>query len=135
MASTDDLKLYDAKSVHISLDGRVLTRFQTGDMISIQQKEANITTEVDAQGEASVAINNNKLADATINMSGNSSDIAFLNDLANSHKCVPFVCDSDLEKITAAQAFVSKPAPVAFGKDTPKRAYTIELLSMITEVK
>ena len=53
----EDMKAYDAKSVTLTVDGKVIIGFQDGDMISYTNKEDMITTEVDAQGFASFAVN------------------------------------------------------------------------------
>ena len=131
----EDMKAYDAKSVTLTVDGNVIIGFQDGDMISYTNKEDMITTEVDAQGFASFAVNNSRLGQITINLSGNSASHKYLNTLANAHKQFPVVILSDTEKISATRAFIAKPADGAYGKQTPKRTYTIETLDMAIEVR
>ena len=63
----EDMKAYDAKSVTLTVDGKVIIGFQDGDMISYTNKEDMITTEVDAQVFASFAVNNSRLGQITIN--------------------------------------------------------------------
>lgn len=130
----NDAILYDAKDVHISIDGRVIQGFQDGDMFSATTKEDRVTTEVDAQGFGFAAINNNRLGQITVNLSGNSPDHKRLNDLANSNKIFPVVITTPMEKITAQRCLITKPADAAFGKATPKRTYTIQCLEMHVEV-
>lgn len=126
--------MYDAKECHISVDGRVVQGFQANDMFTAQLKEDRIRTSVDAQGTASVAINNSHLGQIVINLSGNSVDHKRLNQLANSSKAVPIVITTPYEKITSNQAICTKPANAAFGKDTPARTYTFEALDMQVDV-
>ncbi|QIL50114.1 hypothetical protein G7084_01515 [Weissella coleopterorum] len=124
------IKLYDAKSVVLTVDGVVIQGFQDNDMITYSFKEEQVRTSVDAQGVPSLAKNNNHLGNIVINLSGNSKSHKFLNNLANTRKVFPIVIKSDLEKVSSTQCIIAKPADGAFGKDTPKRTYTVEALSM-----
>lgn len=123
-------RTYDAKDVSVVVDGRVIKGFQDNDMVTATQKEENVQTSVDAQGEPQVAINNNKLGQITINLSGNSVDHKRMNNLANTHKVFPVTIKSDIEKVVAQQCIISKPADAAFGKAVPARTYTIEALEI-----
>ncbi len=76
--------IYDAKDVHLSIDGRVVQNFQDGDMFNVTVKEERVRTAVDAQGWPSIAINNNRLGQITVNLSGNSVDHKRLNQLEHS---------------------------------------------------
>ena len=109
----DPIKVYNAKDVHLSVDGRIIQGFQ---------------------GVPSIAINNNRLGQITVNLSGNSADHKRLNALANSNKIFSIVATTPYEKITGDQAIIAKPADAAFGKETPKRTYTIEVLDLHVEV-
>lgn len=129
-----DVKIYDAKEVHLSINNRIISTFQEGDMVTATMKEDRVQTSVDAQGNASVAVNNNRLGQVTVNLSGTSPDHKFLNSLANSNKVFPIVISTPIEKITGAQAMITKQADAAFGKETPKRTYTIEVFDMHMEV-
>lgn len=125
-----DIVTYDAKNVNISVNGRVIQGFQDNDMVSYTFKEDRVQTAVDAQGTPQVAINNNHLGQVTINLSGNSADHQWLNDLANKGTVFPIVITSDNEKISGNKAIIAKPADGAFGKNVPGRTYTVEVLDM-----
>lgn len=129
-----DIPVYNAKEVVLTLGNIVIQGFQDGDMISYTIKEDRVQTEVDAQGIPSIAINNNRLGQVTINLSGNSASHKYLNSLANANKIVPIVIKTPNEKITGNQAIIAKPADGQFGKQTPKRTYTIEVLDMDVQV-
>ncbi|MDB7636346.1 phage structural protein [Ligilactobacillus ruminis] len=122
--------VYNAADVHITVDGRTIQGFQDGDMFTASFKEDRVQTSVDAQGYASVALNANRLGQVTINLSGESPDHKFLNNLAKSNKIFPIVATSTNEKISGTQAIITKPANVSYGKTTPTRTYTIEVLDM-----
>lgn len=132
---SNDIPIYNAKDVHISIDGRVVQGFQANDMFQARVKEDRVQTSVDAQGFPSIAVNNNRLGQITVNLSGNSVDHKRLNELANSNKVFPIVATTPYEKISGNQAIISKPADAAYGKATPARTYTIEVLDMQIEVK
>lgn len=129
-----DIPVYNAKDVNISIDGRVVQGFQDNDMFSYTIKEDRVQTSVDAQGTPSIAVNNNRLGQLTVNLSGNSVDHKRLNQLANSNKVFPIVVTTPLEKISGNQAIIAKPADGAYGKNTPARTYTIEVLDMQVDV-
>jgi len=129
-----DIPVYNAKDVVLTINGVVVQGFQDGDMISYTIKEDRVQTEVDAQGVPSIAVNNNRLGQITINLSGNSASHKYLNGLANSNKVVPIVIKTPSEKISGNQAIIAKPADGQFGKQTPKRTYTIEVLDMDVQV-
>jgi len=128
-----DIPVFNAKDVVLTVDNVVVKGFQAGDMISYTIKEDRVQTEVDAQGFPSISINNNRLGQMTVNLSGNSPSHKFLNGLANSNKVVPIVLKSADEKISGTQAIIAKPADGQFGIQTPKRTYTIEILDMAVE--
>ena len=125
-----DIPTYNAKDTVITVGGVVVKGFQDGDMISYTIKENRVTTEVDAQGYPSVSINNNRLGQVVVNLSGTSPSHKYLNGLANSNKIVPIVIKTPNEKISGNQAIIAKPADGQFGKQTPKRTYTFEVLDM-----
>lgn len=129
-----DIPVYNAKDVVLTINSVVVQGFQDGDMISYTIKEDRVQTEVDAQGIPSIAVNNNRLGQITINLSGNSASHKYLNGLANSNKVVPIVIKTPSEKISGNQAIIAKPADGQFGKQTPKRTYTIEVLDMDVQV-
>lgn len=125
-----DVRLYDAVKANIVVNGRTIQGFQDGDMFSYTFKEEKVKTTVDAHGDAAIAINNNHLATVTINLTGNSVDHKYLNDIANANKQVTLQITSEFEKVSGNQAFITKVPDGAFGKDTPKRTYTFEVPDM-----
>lgn len=125
-----ELHMYNALDANIVIGGRTIKGFQENDMFSYTFKEEQIKTSVDAQGTPAGSVNNNHLGEVTINLSGTSVDHKYLNGIANSHKQVTLQINSEFEKISGNQAFISKVPDGAFGKDTPKRTYKFEVLDM-----
>lgn len=130
-----DIPVYNAMDVSISINGRVIQGFQENDMFSAQYKEDQVRTNVDAQGWPSMAINNNHLGQITLNLSGSSLDYKTMLTLANTHEVFSVVAITPIEKITANQCIIARQPSAAYGKDTPKRTFTIEALDMQMEPK
>lgn len=126
--------IFNANDVILTVNNVVIKGFQDGDMLTYTIKEDRVQTEVDAQGFASISINNNRLGQITVNLSGNSASHKFLNGLANSNAIVSIVVKTPNEKISGTQAIIAKPADGQFGKATPKRTYTFEVLDMDVKV-
>lgn len=121
---------YDARKCNISVGGRVLTNFASGDMFSAQLDADRVQASSDAQGAGSVAINNSKLGTITINMSGNSGDNQYLNQLANKVAQTKVVITTPMEKISAQKCYITRPANAAYGTNVPTRTYTIKALDL-----
>lgn len=121
------MKVYNAKDVHLVIDGRVVQGFQPNDMFTIAYDEDRITMTVDAQGNVEAAANNARMATLTVNLSGNSADHKRLAKLANANKSFKVSATTGYEKITGNECFVTKLPNTAYGKGTPGRTYTIKI--------
>lgn len=127
-------KLYDSRDTSISIDGRVVTGFQANDMFSFTAKEDKITTEVDAQGTATMSVNNARLAQITLNLAATSPDYKWCMDRANSMAEFPVVIKDNFEKVTCNRCFFSKVPDIAAGKTAGARTFVIETLDSTVEV-
>lgn len=125
-----EMNMYNALNANIVIGGRTIQGFQENDMFSYTFDEEQIKTSVDAQGKASGAINNNHSGKVTINLSGTSVDHKYLNNIGNAHKEVTLQINSEFEKITGTQAYITKIPDGAFGKDVPKRTYVFKVLDL-----
>ncbi len=119
---------YDAREVTIVVDGTILTGFQDGDMVSFGKDNNFVEVQVDAQGEASAAINNDKLGTFTINLSASSPFNKKMVQLANSRKQFAVSVKHKTERASATKAFIEKTPDGAFGKATGSRTYAIKAL-------
>ncbi|WP_155286042.1 hypothetical protein [Lacticaseibacillus zhaodongensis] len=128
MSAPTKIPLYDAREVSLVIDNRIVQGFQENDMAVFTAKEDRIQTSVDAQGYPSAAVNNNHLSQLVVNLSGNSIDHQRLTELANNSNQFAVTLDSPIETITANQCFITKVPDSAYGKSTPARTYTIEML-------
>lgn len=127
-------EVYDARETSISVDNRVITGFGDADMFSFTAKEERITTQTDAQGNSSMAVNNARLGTITLNLMATSPDYKWCMDLANATSEFPVVIKSPFEKITVNKAFFTKPADISLGKTGGARTFTIECLDSQVEV-
>jgi len=119
---------YDAREVSTIVDGFVVTGFQDGDMVSFSKDNTFIETQVDAQGEASAALNNDSLGTFTINLSSGSASNKKLMQLANSRKQFAVTVKHKKERAWATKAFIEKTPDGSYGKGVGSRAYTIKAL-------
>src|SRR5699024_2102796 len=119
---------YDAREVSTIVDGFVVTGFQDGDMVSFSKDNTFIETQVDAQGEASAALNNDSLGTFTINLSSGSAWNKKLMQLANSRKQFAVTIKHKDERAWATKAFITKTPDSSYGKGVGNRAYTIKAL-------
>lgn len=127
-------KLYDSRDASISINGRVVTGFQSNDMFAFTAKEDKITTEVDAQGTATMSVNNARLSQITLNLAPTSPDYKWCMDLANSMTEFPTVIKDNFEKVTCNKCFFSKVPDIAVGKTAGARTFTIETLDSTVDV-
>lgn len=119
---------YDAREVTTVVDGIILTGFQDGDMVSFGKDNNFVEVQVDAQGEASAAINNDSLGTFTVNLSASSPFNKKMIQLANTRKQFSISIKHKSERASATKAFIEKTPDGAFGKSTGSRTYTIKAL-------
>lgn len=126
--------VYDPREATISINNRVITGFQENDMYTFTTKEDMITTATDAQGKSSLALNNARLAQITLNLAADSADYGFCAQLANSLTPFPVVIKTPFEKVTCSECYFTKPADVAAGKAVGARTFTAEALDSSVDV-
>lgn len=124
----EDMTTYDAREVSTIIDNAVITGFQDGDMVSFAKDNEFIETQVDAQGEASAALNNDSLGTFTINLSSNSPWNKKMMDLANGRKQFAITIKHKTERAWATKAFITKTPDGSYGKGVGSRAYSIKAL-------
>ena len=129
------VKKYDARDVHLIVDGRVVTGFGANDMFSVSYNEDRLKVTVDAQGNTEAAINNSRLGKVTVNLSGNSVDHKRFNELGNSMKDFKLSCDTGYEIISASECYITKLPTANYGKNTPGRSYVITCCDLSIQVK
>ncbi|MBY8913312.1 DUF3277 domain-containing protein [Bacillus sp. YC2] len=121
---------YNPMDVSVTVDGKIVTGFSEGTMVSCSKDEENFQTKMSAKGEASMAITNNKLGTVTLTLSQGSPFVAMLNKYANTGKQFPIWVNSAgsvKEKIGGTSAAVKKNADAEFSDEVGDREFEIQV--------
>lgn len=127
------MAIYDPRESTISVNNRIMSGFQENDMFTDTAKEDMITTATDAQGKASLALNNARLHQITLNLAADSPDYAFCLKLANGLTPFPVVIKTPFEKSSYSQCYFTKTPDIAAGKAVGGRTFVIEALDSSIE--
>ena len=84
-----DVTTYDPKKVSIVVNNRMITGFASDSMITVARSEDIVTTAVGVQGDVTYNENANESGTMTITLSGTSSSLPSLRDLALRRKPFP----------------------------------------------
>lgn len=82
MASNIAVTTYDPTKVSLVVNGRVITGFATDSMITVARSEDMVTTAVGVKGDVTYNENANDSGTMTVTLSGTSSSLPTLRDLA-----------------------------------------------------
>ncbi len=124
---------YDASLVTVIVEGRFLTGFDEGEMVSWEKDEENFSTKIDAQGNTATAVVNNTLGTITIPLNQTSPDLKFMKNLANTKKEFPIWVQSPTEKIGGTRAMVKKTPDGSFSDETEAREFEIQVFDYTDE--
>ncbi|MEH2977199.1 MULTISPECIES: phage structural protein [Bacillus] len=119
--------VYDANEVNTNIDGKIVTGYSEGTMVSCAKDEEKFSTKVSAKGDVSVATKNNPLGTITLTLSMGSPFVPYLNGLANTAKTFPIWVTGGQEKIGGTEAMVKKPADAEFGDEIGDREFEIQV--------
>lgn len=117
---------YDAKKCTVVVDGRFITGFDDGSMVSSEKDEDFFEAKEDAQGEVIVSEKNSNLGSVTITLSQTSPSSTFMNELAKSRKEVPVWVTYNgepKEKSGGTRARVKKLAGREYGDEAGSREF------------
>ncbi|WP_353856437.1 DUF3277 domain-containing protein [Bacillus sp. Bos-x628] len=119
--------VYDANEVNTNIDGKIVTGYSEGTMVSCSKDEEKFSTKVSAKGDVSVATKNNPLGTITLTLSMGSPFVPYLNKLANTAKTFPIWVTGGQEKIGGTEAMVKKPADAEFSDEIGDREFEIQV--------
>ncbi|PAY13484.1 DUF3277 domain-containing protein [Bacillus sp. 7705b] len=119
--------VYDANEVNTNIDGKVVTGYSEGTMVSCSKDEEKFSTKVSAKGDVSVATKNNPLGTITLTLSMGSPFVPYLNKLANTAQTFPIWVTGGQEKIGGTEAMVKKPADAEFSDEIGDREFEIQV--------
>lgn len=135
MPQQAQMEVYDANKVSILVNNIALFGFADGDMVACSKDSNNVEIKSDAQGNASAAVNNDKMGTVRIDLAQTSPCYAKLVDIANRQLKVPVFVINGKEKIGGSQAFVEKLPDAAFGKSVATRSFTFKVLDYSHTIK
>ena len=78
--------IFDPKKVNVIVDGRFLTGFSEGSIVSAEMVEDRQTPHIGVMGDVDFSLNANNAGTLTITLKSTSPSIGFLNALANQKK-------------------------------------------------
>lgn len=119
--------VYDANEVNTNIDGKIVTGYSEGTMVSCSKDEEKFSTKVSAKGDVSVATKNNPLGTITLTLSMGSPFVPYLNKLANTAQTFPIWVTGGQEKIGGTEAMVKKPADAEFSDEIGDREFEIQV--------
>ncbi|PZD96397.1 DUF3277 domain-containing protein [Paenibacillus sambharensis] len=123
---------YDAKGITVVVDGIYLTGFSES-MVAVEKTENNYEVKVGAQGDTLRTKVNNPLGTITVTLLATSPQAAHLDKLAATGRLVSVTvinAGPPKETVTAAEAFVVKPANRSYGNEAEDREYEIQCMDM-----
>ncbi|WP_342412419.1 DUF3277 domain-containing protein [Bacillus sp. FSL K6-1560] len=119
--------VYDANEVNTNIDGKIVTGYSEGTMVSCSKDEEKFSTKVSAKGDVSVATKNNPLGTIKLTLSMGSPFVPYLNKLANTAQTFPIWVTGGQEKIGGTEAMVKKPADAEFSDEIGDREFEIQV--------
>lgn len=138
------LYTYDAKSVKIVFGPMLMSGFGDGDFITINQDAETYTDEVGSDGEVVRSRSNDNRGTITITLQASSLLNQALSLFHEADKVAPnlalgvapFLC-TDLNGLSlhaASQAWIQKPADVAYGRESGTREWVIRCADLISNI-
>ncbi|AOA01486.1 phage structural protein [Carnobacterium maltaromaticum] len=124
----EDMLTYDARAVSIIVDSINLFGFGDGDMVTCSKDANNAEIKVDAQGQASAAINNDNLGTIKIELAQTSPCYPKMMAIANEKKIVPVRVVNGTEVIGGSKAIIEKLPDAGFGKSVGARSFSFKVL-------
>lgn len=123
---------YDPKLFQAIVDGKFITGYDDGTMVSISKEEDTFEVKEDAQGNPIVSEKHSGTATVTITLSQTSPSVALLTRLANQRKEVPAwfkYNGTPKENSGGTRARVKKPSDKEYGDEASSREFEIVVLN------
>lgn len=134
MASNIAVTSYDPTKVSLVVNGRMITGFATDSMITVARNEDMVTTAVGVQGDVTYNENANESGTMTVTLSGTSSSLPFLRDLALRRK--PFSVllvdanDDSNVYVSGDRSRITRPPDLTRAKEIGSETVTIFVPSL-----
>lgn len=134
MASNIAVTTYDPKKVSLVVNARIITGFAADSMISVARSEDIVTTSVGVQGDVTYNENANESGTMTITLSGTSSSLPYLRDLALRRTQVSVLMadanDDSNVYVSGDRCRITRPPDLARAKEIGSETVTIFVPSL-----
>ena len=124
-----DVTTYDPKKVSIVVNNRMITGFASDSMITVARSEDIVTTAVGVQGDVTYNENANESGTMTITLSGTSSSLPSLRDLALRRKPFPVLLvdanDDSNVYVSGDRCRITRPPDLTRAKEIGSETVTI----------
>ena len=129
-----DVTTYDPKKVSIVVNNRMITGFASDSMITVARSEDIVTTAVGVQGDVTYNENANESGTMTITLSGTSSSLPSLRDLALRRKPFPVLLvdanDDSNVYVSGDRCRITRPPDLTRAKEIGSEMVTIFVPSL-----
>ena len=129
-----DVTTYDPKKVSIVVNNRMITGFASDSMITVARSEDIVTTAVGFQGDVTYNENANESGTMTITLSGTSSSLPSLRDLALRRKPFPVLLvdanDDSNVYVSGDRCRITRPPDLTRAKEIGSETVTIFVPSL-----
>jgi len=127
---------YDANLCTFVVDGRFITGFEEGSMISAEKTEDAFSVKVDAQGVPIISETNNPLGTVTATLSQTSPSYAYLMQKAKSKQEFPVwvtYAGEPAEKAGGTRARITKTPAKEFSNEAGGREFAFQIFDYVEE--
>lgn len=128
--------IVDAANSIIKIDNRIMVDYGNGDFVSWEKDEENFTSSTSANGTVGVAVSHDQLGTVTYKPMQGSSEVTFLNKLANSRKSFPLYINSGgdfPEIISGTKCQVKKTPSGSLSNEVSDREFEIAVFDYLNE--
>lgn len=119
---------YSAQDVTVIVDGKIISDFAEGSMVTASETNSHVNPTVDSQGKGAMAINEDRRSTFTINVKKSSDANADFTKILNSAKEVAISVAHGSEKSSATSAYIEKAPDVGYDSNVPTRTWTFSAL-------
>lgn len=132
------LKTFDPKEVSIVIGGRAMTGIADGTHLTVSRNNDSYTLTVGAAGEGARSKSNDKSGTVVLTLLQTSSDNDYLSGLISADELnnsgivpVAIIDNNGTTVVTAAEAWVRKPADLENADEASNREWTLECAELL----
>lgn len=131
------MAVYDFKKVNVIINGRYVTDYADGSVVSISRNSDTYNKAIGAKGETDYAKTNDSSGTVTITLKDTSYSNRWLTEYAEEGKFLEVsVIDSNAAgfvKVSGNRCVIMRPADISKGQEIGQREWTIDIDKMIYE--